>query len=542
MNDFKGWPFLAGIAVFIFGMGLMEEAIRALAKRPFKKFLQKQTGSRFRAVVSGTIVTAVLQSSSVVLFMVLSFVGAGIMSMRNALAVVLGSNLGTTLNSWVVATIGFKIDLEQLSYPILAVALIGLLFRSQHRIYQFARLLIGFALLFMGLEWMKSSFITVVQGIDLSQFFSMSPLLFIPIGFLITALIQSSSATMAITLTALHSQAIPFAGAAGIIIGSELGTAVKLLLGTGGMPDKKRVVVANLFFNGAVTLIASALLFPYLHFIQDVLNLRDPLIGLVLFQSAINLAGIVVCLPFLGWASSILSKRFEKVAHDQRVKYLQPEAKIFMDAAITAAEKEATRLLLHGIRFNRKAMGIEVSKNAETHWWGDLFQSSYDPKTSYDSLKILQGEILEFLADLPAKEMKENELNRTGELLTLARDVVHASKNMKDIVHNLQDWENSSNDVLHGLYQELKKREENFYRALETALQETNLPAIERLQEINPADLKKSIEATMKLLGENHISEYDASTIMNVHRELYSAHKALIAAVLTLNVKNSNSE
>ncbi len=111
---------LGGLAIFMFAMSLLEESLRELAGRPFKKFLQNQTSNKIKAIAGGAIVTGVLQSSSVVLLMVLSFVGAGIMSMRNALAVTLGANLGSTLSGWIVATVGFKVSLDAISYPALA--------------------------------------------------------------------------------------------------------------------------------------------------------------------------------------------------------------------------------------------------------------------------------------------------------------------------------------------------------------------------------------------------------------------------------------
>ena len=140
------WQLLAGIAIFIFAMNLLEDSLKHLAGRPFKKFLQNQTNHKLRAIAGGTIVTAVLQSSSVVLLMVLSFVGAGIMNMRNALAVTLGANLGTTLDSWIVATLGFKVELDAISYPVLAISLlIRVLFPANIQIKHLTHFLICFS-------------------------------------------------------------------------------------------------------------------------------------------------------------------------------------------------------------------------------------------------------------------------------------------------------------------------------------------------------------------------------------------------------------
>jgi len=123
MERFNVWQLLGGITAFLFAMSLISGSLRALSGRSFKKFLQKQTSTSFRGLLSGTLVTAVMQSSSVVVLMVLSFVGAGIIPLRNALAVGLGSNLGTTANSWIVAMVGFKTNLQSLAFPLLGLAL-----------------------------------------------------------------------------------------------------------------------------------------------------------------------------------------------------------------------------------------------------------------------------------------------------------------------------------------------------------------------------------------------------------------------------------
>src|SRR5580765_2025640 len=127
MNSlFQIWKLLAGIAIFLLGMRFLEESLRHLAGRPFKLFLRKQTSSKVKAIFGGAIVTGILQSSSVVNLMVLAFVGANVIQMQNALAVILGANLGTTLDSWIVAGIGFKFNIESIAFPIAGVS--GIIF------------------------------------------------------------------------------------------------------------------------------------------------------------------------------------------------------------------------------------------------------------------------------------------------------------------------------------------------------------------------------------------------------------------------------
>ncbi len=122
------WKLLAGLAIFLFGMTLMEESVRSLSGRAFRRIIRMYTNGRLRSVFSGAMVTALLQSSSAVSLMVLAFVGAGVMSMQNAIGVIMGSNIGTTLTAWIIATIGFKIKIESLALPFIGLGAVGLMF------------------------------------------------------------------------------------------------------------------------------------------------------------------------------------------------------------------------------------------------------------------------------------------------------------------------------------------------------------------------------------------------------------------------------
>ena len=147
---------LCGIGMFVYAMHLIENAIRDLSGRRFKLFLQRNTGNKFKAILGGAVVTGFLQSSSLVSLMVLSFVGAGILSMKNALAVSLGANLGTTLDSWVVATLGFKVDIDFIAYPAVGIGgLLLTLFKKFRKLKYLSYFLIGFGLLFIGITFMK---------------------------------------------------------------------------------------------------------------------------------------------------------------------------------------------------------------------------------------------------------------------------------------------------------------------------------------------------------------------------------------------------
>jgi phosphate:Na+ symporter len=347
------WTLLSGLGFFLYGITLIEKGIKELAGRTFKLFLQKYTENKISAIVVGTIVTAILQSSSVVTFMVLAFVGAGIINMRNALAVVLGANLGTTIDSWLVAIVGFKVDFEKFVLPIIVFSVAGIIvFNERHKVYYFAFFLLGLALLFFGLANMKSGMEIAVNNFDFSQYSSYNRLVFVLIGFLITAIIQSSSATIAITLSALNSGIITFGMAIPVVLGSELGTTLKSVFGfLGNSVEKKRVAFGNIIFNLVMTIMALFTMSLMIDFIIEIIKIKDPLIGLVCYQSLINFMGILLFYPFLNLFSNFLEKRF-LLNNFQSTLFIQKVSPEVTEAALTALEEETNLFIRRVIYLN----------------------------------------------------------------------------------------------------------------------------------------------------------------------------------------------
>lgn len=551
MQALNIWQFFAGLTLFLFSMIQIEESLKGLAGRSFKKFLQRQTSSKTKAVAGGAIVTGILQSSSVVLLMVLSFVGAGIISMRNALAVVLGSNIGTTLDSWIVATLGFQVDIAFLSYPFLCLALVGLVFfRKNGKAFLFSKFLIGFSMLFVGLDWMKLSVGALVQHVDFSSWAHSSPFLFVPFGFILTAIIQSSSATMAITLTALYNNVLPIEQAAGIIIGSELGTTVKILLGSiGGRPDKKRVALANFIFNGLTLVVACLILFPLIHAVQALIAGENVLLQLVAFQTSINIIALFLFFPFLGHFASWLDKRFTDEAAHPVTTFIRKTKGSRRDEMLDLSEKETIHLIRKALDLNQSAFGIGGEKSEPQSIIEQIKEWSKSPfsfRDSYDQLKLLQGEILEYLMEIKKEDISQSDIEQIGKYVTICRNVIHAAKNLKDIRHNLQELSDSSNDLLFDIFEEVRDSENSFHKELELLFtvpeSERKDTHLEKLADLNKAKHLKSIDRVLALLDQKKVSELEASTLLNVYREVFSSHKAMINAFEDLWDIEQNSE
>ena len=231
MSSTEFWMLVAGLGLFLYGMSHLEEALKQMEGRSFKLFLQKNTKKKIRAIFSGTVVTALLQSSSIVNLMVLSLVGAGILTMRNAMAVVLGANIGGTFNSWLVALLGFKVELNSITLPLIGLSGIALIiFNKKRQLSRIVLFFMGIGMLFLGLQFMKESMDSLMKSFDFTPYLSYPGIVFLLIGFAITAVVQTSSATVVVVLTALYAHIIPIETAISVILGAELGTTVKLIL------------------------------------------------------------------------------------------------------------------------------------------------------------------------------------------------------------------------------------------------------------------------------------------------------------------------
>ncbi|HYG49514.1 MAG TPA: Na/Pi symporter [Flavobacteriales bacterium] len=539
MNDL--WKLLAGLGIFIFGMSLLEDALKLLAGRTFKVFLRKNTENRFEAVLSGTIVTAVLQSSSVVSFMVLGFVGAGVLTMRNALAVVFGANLGTTLTGWMVALLGFKLDIESFSLPLITTAAAGFIaFQNRPILLQWSRFIMGTGLLFFALSYLKESTEIIVKDFDMRQYAHFSILSFVLVGFVLTAVIQASSATVVITLTALHAKIIPFESGAAIVAGSELGSAVKLLyVSFTGQAAKRRVAVGNILFNVTTTLTGYFFIYQFIALIQFIVGKDEPLIGLVLFQTCINFAGLIVFLPLLDPLSRFLEKRFSKSEKRSTAFITDTNAKIPEEAA-KAMEKETWFFINRVIYltgnsfhlsdkfFNVKDEFIKLIESNE----GKL--GSFNDK--YDLIKKAEGEILLSYMKLRDKKSSDREHDRIQVLMAAVRNAMYSLKEIKDIRHNRNELRDSADDKKYAEYTHLKGQLLTFYEKLEQiiSLQQNSKQCskafIELLQFLR-TDYNHRMEKIYQLATRNTLTEAEISSLLNVNREMYSSCKAMLFAM-----------
>ena len=532
---------LAGIGMFLIGMRFLEDGVRHLAGRSFKLFLKRHTGNTPKAVVVGALVTAVLQSGSVVNLMVLAFVGSGVLRFRHALAVILGSNIGTTIDSWVLALAGFRFNIESVAYPLLGVA--GLLSAStskgsswNHR----AMLTLGIGALFVGLDLIKAGFSVIAERIDFQVFADQPVFVFILAGVLITALIQSSYATVALTLSALHAGAVAILPAMAVVLGAELGTTVKLLIASaGGSAAQRRVAWANIGFNAFTIAAAGLAILPISGFISGVLQVRDPLLALVCFQSLINVASALCFLPVLEPAARFLERRIRESSAVCR--FIDQVPADSADLAIDAVEKEVERFLRLDLVFFRSSFGLgqDITDRAEAGF------HQRNVSGQYGFLKGLHGEVHAFFLAVPKDQLSPEEIQRTDQLISSLRNGMYAAKSLHDSAADIRQLRESSNEEKYKAFEHARQEMDEFTSGIAQLLAE---PATGKFDQVvrSYQDLQTRYGQRINLLYRpataSRLNEVEISTLLNFNRELYSGFKAMVWAVKDLVLTRNEAE
>lgn len=304
---------LGSLGLFLYGMKTMSEGLEKFAGERLRNILAAMTKNRFMGVVTGIAVTALIQSSSATTVMVVSFVNAGLMSLQQAIDVIMGANVGTTVTAWIISAIGFKVNIVALALPLLAIG-IPLIFSSISKRKSVGEFIFGFAFLFMGLNYLQTSaselnigqlVATMLAGVAGGGFLTV--VLFVVVGALVTMLVQASAATMAITLMLFDMQ-IPGFGleqAAALAMGQNIGTTITAFIASlTGNTQARRAALAHMFFNVFGVIIVLTMFYPFCNavswFVDNVLMAGgNNLFKLSTFHTAFNIFNTLLLIGFV---------------------------------------------------------------------------------------------------------------------------------------------------------------------------------------------------------------------------------------------------
>ena len=305
---------LGGLGLFLLGMFVMTDGLRQLAGRSLRAALRRFTRSPTSGAVTGALATAVVQSSSATTVTAVGFVGAGLLTFAEALGIIFGANIGTTITGWLVALFGFTVPLGQLAFPLVLIGSIGRIFLNG-RWAAAAQALAGFGLLFVGIELLQSG-LSGLEGDVTPDSFPPNTwggrVQLVGIGILITLVTQSSSAGVAIAISAVHAGTITFPQAAAVVIGMDIGTTVTAAMAVvGGGTQVKRTGLAHVIYNCLTGAMAFLLLVPYVNVLERIgsdLTVEQPELVLVGFHTFFNGLGVLLVLPVAGRFAALVER------------------------------------------------------------------------------------------------------------------------------------------------------------------------------------------------------------------------------------------
>ena len=463
---------VAGVAVFIIGMQFMEDGFKFFSGGILEKLIANSTNTNSKAIFLGITATAILQSSSLIAIIVISFLSAKIISLAGALGVVFGSAVGTTATTWIVSTLGVKIDIAAFALPMI---IFGVIFRFyKNRNFQgVGNILLGLGFVFLGIGYMKDGFEDLKQGINLAQFAIdgyAGIIVYTLIGAFATVIIQSSSATMALTVTALVTGQIVYINAMAIAVGANIGTATTAALGAMvSNANSKRMAVGLFIFKGitaVITLASLYLMIDFVDYISKYLGIKsdDWAMKLAVFHTLFNLVGLLIFSFFIPKLVIFLKKLFveEKDSYITKPKFLDMEVVAVPFAALKATRKEtihlydnASEVLSHAIMLHRhRYIGkSNISKIVKES--SDIIDLNIDE--FYESrIKSLYSDIIDYSTYF-INELDDEKRSYLNDLRNACRDIAESVKNTKELQKNIKKYISSNNGYIKDEYNYIRE-------------------------------------------------------------------------------------
>ena len=436
MGILQVFTLLGALGMFLYGMNLMSSGLQKAAGERLRGFLSAMTSNPLKGVLTGVGITAIIQSSSATTVMVVSFVNAGLLTLVQAIGVIMGANIGTTITAWMVAFLGFKADISILAIPMM---LFGFLFSNSKKdqYKNIGELIVGFSLLFLGLSFMKESVPDLRQTPEVLEFVSTwsahgfgSVLLFLAFGTILTLVLQSSSATMAITLIMLSMGWIPFGMACAMVLGENIGTTITANIAASvGNTQAKRAAMSHTIFNVFGVLWALILFNPFLSLVgvitEKLFGLPNPaaegfsvsgptspegtaaLYGLSMLHTLFNLTNTLVLVWFTGWIGKAVSYIIRTPENQEkevfRLKYISAGPLATPELSVDQAFNE----IIHFAQVSKN--GAAYAKEAINEVDTDKFEELRNKLVKYEEISDrIEYEIATFLNGVSAEEISES--------------------------------------------------------------------------------------------------------------------------------------
>ena len=545
---------LSGIAIFIIGMFFMQDGFKQLSGGILEKLLEKFTSNTLYAILTGFLSTSVVQSSTIITLIVVSFLSAELLTLVQAVGIVFGSNIGSTTTAWIVSSLGVDVKISTYAFPMLVFGVVLRFFKS-NGVKGSGNVLLGLGFIFLGISYMKDGFDIMKNSIDLASYAMegyLGIIVYILIGILITVVIQSSAATLAIVITALNADSITYVNAIALAIGANVGTTLTTILASFASNENgKRVALIHFLFNLISATFITILIYQFIDltdFIAPFLGVSDNNYGmkLALFHTIFSVTGVILLTPAISLLVKLSEKLIQKkVSSASKPKYLNQSVLSNPDASLAALRKEIINLyencqkaMLHALNIHttgltRETLKVQLSKELT------IIDTDID-EIYQKNLKSLYSEIIKF-SSFAQEDMFDFQHKKTDELKRAAVLLVEVLRDTRDIQRNVNFYLKSKNEYIKEEYNILRKELAEMLIDINTlALLENDSEQLTQLEliktELVHNDLASSEELDA-LIRDDKIKATMATSYMNDSATGYSIQKKLVkvANILFLN-------
>ena len=470
--DFKVITF--GVAIFLFGMVSLEEGFKTFSGGTLERVLQKSTNKLYKSINFGIITTTLMQSSSLISVLTISFLGAGLISLYQGIGIILGANIGTTTGAWLMAGFGLKVDIASYAMPMLIFGVL-LLFQNSKVLKGFGYVLTGLGFLFLGIHYMKEGFETFKDSIDLSQFAVpgfKGVVIFAFVGILATLVMQSSHATLIITLAALSAGQITYENSLALTIGANIGTTITAVLGSlsSGI-NGKRLAGAHFIFNVLTGIVAIFMI----HQLELMTDFTSTLIGiadddhtmkLAVFNTIFKVLGVIVFLPFINKLIKLLETVFKEKKKKENdplevVEFLNESSLEMPMTALIVLTKEtkhlyeiAFKIIANGLILKRR--NILSKMKIEEVIKDEYVKEEIDVSQEYIlRVQNIYGEILDFSTRAQAS-MEHDDVKKIYKIKLANRHIVAAIKATQHLEKKMKIYTKSDNEYIKLQYNKMR--------------------------------------------------------------------------------------
>ncbi|MFC1536787.1 Na/Pi cotransporter family protein [Pseudomonadota bacterium] len=540
--DFK--EISAGVAIFLFGMLALEEGFRAFTGGALEKILKRSTNRMWKSLTFGFTAATVMQSSSLVSVITISFLSVGLIGLVEGLGIVFGANVGTTTGAWLIAGFGLKVKISAYAMPMLVFGVM-LIFQKSKSLKGIGYILVGLGFLFLGIHHMKEGFEAFQNSIDLTAYAMegfAGILVFTLIGIIATIIMQSSHATLVLIITALSVNQLTYENALALAIGANVGTTITAVLGAiSSNIVGKRLALADVLFKVAAGIVFIALMQPIMGVVDGISSLigladDDYTMKLAVFHTIFNVAGVIIMVPLINPLIELVTRLFksEPDIHAQP-KYLNEASLEFGDTALEALRMETARIYEKAVNIIAKGLSLDKADILSDTKLKKVIKS-HDKAVDYDiddvyehEIRSLVGAILDFSHGLSFDSTTSRQI---GRIRMANQSILIALKDVKHLQKNMLLYIDSDNPAIADEYNRLRQRIAKVLRRLEKIRSQDvstasilSLDALKLTLEKNAGLLHGRLD---ELIREGHVSAEMAVSLMTDSNYTYSIIHNLI--------------